>query len=83
MRCIRKHHAKVFEAWLREHQDEIEVYYLPPYSQERNPDEYLNCELKAAVHSGKLAPEQGTAEEEHLAQHTHVAESPQEGGQLF
>jgi transposase len=31
---------------------EIEVFYLPPYSPEYNPDEYLNGDLKRSVHSG-------------------------------
>jgi len=52
---LRVHHAKIFKAWLTEHRDEIEVYYLPSYSPELNPDEYLNCDLKAGVHSGKPA----------------------------
>jgi len=29
---LRVHHAKVFKAWLQEHKDEIEVFYLPSYS---------------------------------------------------
>lgn len=52
---LRVHHAKIFKAWLEERKDEIEVFYLPPYSPELNPDEYLNCDLKAGVHSGKPA----------------------------
>ena len=52
---LRVHHAKVFKAWLAKNEDEIEVYYLPSYSPELNPDEYLNCDLKAGVHSGKPA----------------------------
>lgn len=52
---LRVHHAKVFKAWLGEHDDEISVFYLPAYSPELNPDEYLNCDLKAGVHSGKPA----------------------------
>ena len=52
---LRVHHAKLFKAWLAEHEDEIEVFYLPSYSPELNPDEYLNCDLKAGVHSGKPA----------------------------
>ena len=30
-------------------------FYLPSYSPELNPDEYLNCDLKAGVHSGMPA----------------------------
>lgn len=52
---LRVHHAKLFKAWLAEHKGEIEVFYLPSYSPELNPDEYLNCDLKAGVHSGKPA----------------------------
>mgnify|MGYP001964493691 CR=1 FL=1 len=40
---LKVHHAKVVKAWLEDHQDEIEVFYLPPYSPELNPDEYLSC----------------------------------------
>ena len=52
---LRVHHAKVFKAWLAEHAEEIEIFYLPSYSPELNPDEYLNCDLKAGVHSGTPA----------------------------
>ena len=52
---LRVHHAKIFRAWLAKHGGEIEVFYLPSYSPELNPDEYLNCDLKAGVHGGKAA----------------------------
>ncbi|WP_049780996.1 transposase [Hahella chejuensis] len=56
---LRVHHAKMVEAWLEENQDHIEVFYLPAYSPELNPDEYLNCDLKAGVHGGKPARKKG------------------------
>ena len=49
---LRVHHSKVVKEWLEEHKDEIELFFLPSYSPELNPDEYLNCDLKAGVHSG-------------------------------
>lgn len=52
---LRVHHAYIVQDWLSEHVEEIEVFYLPAYSPELNPDEYLNCDLKAGVHSGKPA----------------------------
>jgi hypothetical protein len=55
------HHIKVFKASLARHVDEIEVYGLPSYSQELNPDEYHNCYLKAGVHSGKPARNQDSS----------------------
>lgn len=48
---LRVHHSKPVKEWLAAHTDEIEVFFLPAYSPELNPDEYLNCDLKAGVHS--------------------------------
>ena len=49
---LRVHHSNKFKEWLKSNEDKICVYYLPPYSPELNPDEYLNGNLKKAVHSG-------------------------------
>jgi len=49
---LRVHHSKVVQHWLEEHKEQIELFFLPSYSPELNPDEYLNCDLKAGVHSG-------------------------------
>lgn len=49
---LKVHHSKPVKEWLEEHKKMIEVFYLPAYSPERNPDEYLNCDLKQGVHSG-------------------------------
>jgi transposase len=51
---LRVHHGKVVAAWLEKHKDQIEVFFLPPYAPELNPDEYLNNALKQDVHSGDL-----------------------------
>jgi len=52
---LRVHHSKRVKAWLKKNQEKIEIYYLPSYSPELNPDEYLNGDLKRRVHSGKPA----------------------------
>jgi len=51
---LRVHHSRLVKAWLAEHKHEIEVFYLPSYSPELNPDEMANADLKQAV--TKLAP---------------------------
>ncbi len=51
---LRVHHGKQVSAWLERHKSQIEVFYLPPYAPECNPDEYLNHSLKLHVHSGDL-----------------------------
>ncbi|MCB1887158.1 MAG: transposase, partial [Rhodocyclaceae bacterium] len=52
---LRVHHANLVKEWLAKHRDEIEVFYLPFYSPELNPDEYLNRDLKTAIRSGPIA----------------------------
>ena len=49
---LKVHHSSVVRKWLAAHQSQIKVYYLQPYSQELNPDEYLNGALKERVHRG-------------------------------
>ena len=51
---LRVHHARQVKAWLAEHSDAIEVFYLPSYSPELNPDEMANADIKQAVTT--LAP---------------------------
>jgi transposase len=48
---LRVHHSHMVEDWLKDHKTQIEVFFLPAYSPELNPDEYLNCDLKVGVHS--------------------------------
>jgi transposase len=43
---LKVHHGKLVASWLAEHRDQIELFFLPPYSPEYNPDEYLNGNLK-------------------------------------
>ena len=45
------HHSRPVKAWLAERKDQIEVFYLPAYSPELNPDERLNADLKQQLGS--------------------------------
>lgn len=56
---LRVHHSGMVKDWLKEHKTQIEVFHLPAYSPELNPDEYLNCDLKIGVHSGIPARTKG------------------------
>jgi tRNA U34 5-methylaminomethyl-2-thiouridine-forming methyltransferase MnmC len=40
---------KKYSTWLSKHSGQIEVFYLPAYSPEYNPDEYLNGNLKREI----------------------------------
>ena len=48
---LRVHHSKLVKEWVAEHQHEIELFYLPSYSPELNPEERLNSDLKQAMGS--------------------------------
>ena len=55
---LRVHHAKKVKHWAAEHQEQIELFYLPAYSPDLNPDEYLNCDLKNRVANAPAARDQ-------------------------
>jgi len=42
------------KAWVEDHQNQIALFFLPAYSPERNPDEYLNGDMKQTI--GQLRP---------------------------
>ena len=43
------HRAHRVTAWVQDNADRIELFYLPPYAPEHNPDEFLNNDLKQAM----------------------------------
>ena len=43
---LRVHHGKIVKQWVEANKQKIALFYLPSYSPEKNPDEYLNCDLK-------------------------------------
>lgn len=43
---LRAHHCAPVKEWLEDHKSVIDVFYLPAYSSELNPDEYLSGDLK-------------------------------------
>jgi transposase len=66
---LKVHHARPVKAWLATHEAQIEVFYLPSYSPELNPDEMANADIKQAV--TKLAPAR-TKQQLHKAAASHL-----------
>jgi transposase len=54
------HRAKLVQKWRAEHAEEMEIFYLPSYSPELNPDEMLNQDVKTNVsrHNRPTDPQQ-------------------------
>lgn len=44
------HNRRLVQDWLAAHKNQIEVFFLPAYSPELNPAEYLNNQVKQQVH---------------------------------
>jgi transposase len=53
--CHPVHEQTKVELWIAGHQEKIELFFLPAYSPELNPDEYFNQDLKTNV-VGKFRP---------------------------
>ena len=64
------HHCKPVKAWLAAHTDQMEVFYLPSYSPELNPEERLNADLKHVIRRKvptRTKAKLRAATEEHMA----------------
>ena len=68
---LRVHHSKIVKQWAEENTDKIELFFLPAYSPEKNPDEYLNCDLKQGL-SSKPASKNQKKLKENLENHMEM-----------
>jgi transposase len=51
---LKAHEKATVMDWIEAHKDRIELFFMPPYTPEYNPDEYLNNDLKGNVHEAGL-----------------------------
>lgn len=71
---LRVHHSKLVKEWVENHKSEIELFYLPSYSPEKNPDEYLNCDLKYGL-SEKPSPKNEKQLKQYVEGHMNMLNS--------
>ncbi len=55
---LKVHHSKPVKAWVEKHSDKLSLFFLPSYSPERNPDEYLNSDLKYGISQKQMPKNQ-------------------------
>ena len=80
---LRVHHCKPVKAWVAQRANEIELAFLPSYSPEHNPDEYLNCDLKSAM-GKKPSPRSQSDLEINLKNHMRMlSKSPDRAASYF
>lgn len=68
---LRVHHSKIVKQWVEKNKSKIELFFLPSYSPEKNPDEYLNCDLKYGM-SKKPAPKSQKQLKENVENHMNM-----------
>ena len=57
---LKVHQASKVKTWVARHAHEIELFYLPAYAPDHNPDEYLNNDLKQKL---RQQPQPGSKDE--------------------
>jgi transposase len=80
---LRVHRSVAVQAWLAEHRRQIEVFYLPPYSPELNPDEGVNGALKQGVGSMPLARSQPELKRNTIRRMRALSKSPRRVSRIF
>jgi transposase len=55
---LKAHETDEVKAWVAEHREQIELFYLPRRAPELNADEYLNNDLKGSVNAEGLPHDQ-------------------------
>ena len=74
---LRVHHSKPVKKWVAEHAEQIELFYLPSYSPELNPEERLNADLKQAMGSKVPARTQAKFRSAATQHMTELEQSPE------
>lgn len=74
---LKVHHSKIVKQWVEKNKRTIELFFLPSYSPEKNPDEYLNCDLKQGL-SQKPAPRNQSKLESHVKDHMNMLQNNQD-----
>jgi transposase len=74
---LKVHKSLEVQAWAEKNKERIQLFYLPPYAPEHNPDEYLNNDLKQNVHKKSGLPlDKKTLKAKVLQYMRHIQKSP-------
>jgi len=80
---LRVYHAIVVREWLATKSQKLEVFFLPSYSPELNPDECLNADLKQAVTSKAPARTKGQLKTATVGHLRKLSKSPERVKKYF
>jgi transposase len=80
---LRVHHAKLVTSWIEKHKDKIAIFYLPPYSPDYNPDEYLNQDYKRNANKNRIPENKKQLEENTLAYMNDLVKNKEKVANFF
>ena len=80
---LRVHHAKLVKEWEEENSKYIKLFYLPPYSPEFNPDEYLNQDYKRNANKNNIPKNQKELKENTQNYMENLQKNPQKIANFF
>jgi len=73
---LKVHKARKVTAWVARSASRIQIFFLPPYSPELNPDEYLNGDFKRGVYTGVPPRDLADLKRQALSQLRSIQRSP-------
>ena len=74
---LRTHHSQPVREWVEKNKNKIALFYLPSYSPDLNPDEYLNNDLKSAVGKAPQSRKKGKLETTAKSKMKSIQKQPQ------
>jgi transposase len=80
---LRVHHSKPVKEWVAQHANKIELFYLPSYSPELNPEERLNADLKRAIATKVPARTKAKLRDSAVAHMEQLEKSPERVKKFF
>jgi len=80
---LRVHHAKKVKEWAAARTDRIALFYLPSYSPELNPDEFLNGDLKGEIGRRADSPRKGILARRALCTMRRIQKQPRRVQKYF
>ena len=80
---LRIHHSKKVKEWTAKRPEQIELFYLPSYSPELNPDEYLNRDLKKQLSDKPSNQKEGSFKAQAKTQMRSLQKQPARAQKYF
>jgi transposase len=80
---LRVHRSRTVLDWLAQHTSQIEVFHLPAYSPELNPDEGINGDLKQSVPSKPIVRSRPELQRNVISHMRRLSKSPERIRNLF